>query len=182
MLFSGKGDDGTTKLFGLCPGERISKTSPIFFALGNLDELNSWLGICKVKAENIEIANFDIKDLIHTIQENLFIIQAELAGANKTITKEKVVAVENVINNIENELPPIKSFFISGASEVASLLDYARSLSRRAERSVLQVSKSDQKISSSTTAYLNRLSSILYALARLVNHELGKVENKPNYK
>lgn len=179
MLFTGKGDNGTTKLFGSCPGERISKTSQIFIALGDLDELNSFLGICKAKAETIEIGNFNVKELIHTIQENLFIIQAELAGADKTITKEKVVAVENIINNIENELQPIKSFFIPGASEISSLLDYARSLSRRAERSVLQ---SEYKISNATKAYLNRLSSILYALARLVNHKLGKVEKKPTYK
>lgn len=181
MLFTGKGDDGTTKLFGSCPGKRISKTSPIVLALGDLDELNSFLGICKIKTENIKIDNFNVKDLIQTIQENLFIIQAELAGADKTITQEKIIEVEDVINNIEKQLPEIKSFFIPGTSELASLLDYARSLSRRAERSVLEAANTEQKISDSTKAYLNRLSSILYALARLVNYKLGKTENKPSY-
>ena len=87
-----------------------------------------------------------------------------------------------MVKNIEQQLPEIKSFFVPGSSELASLLDYARALSRRVERSVLATINSDNKISNHTKAYLNRLSSVLYALARLVNYKLGKVENKPNYK
>lgn len=179
MLFTGKGDDGTTSLFGSCSGERLSKISPTFEALGSVDELNSWLGICKVQAEKIKIKGFDIRDIIHNIQESLFIVQAELGGAKHSLTKQKIVELESLIKDIEHELPVIGSFFIPGASELGSLLDYARSLSRRVERSVL---KSEHKVSDPTKAYLNRLSSILYALARLVNHKLGKAEDKPNYK
>ncbi|MAF25790.1 ATP:cob(I)alamin adenosyltransferase [bacterium] len=182
MLFTGKGDDGTTKLFGACPGARIAKTSQIFFALGSLDELNSFLGICKVKAKGVALDSLNLAETIDFLQQDLFIVQAELAGANYTIAKEKVTNLEKVIKEIEDQLPEIKSFFIPGSSELASLLDYARALSRRVERSVLDALNSDHKIGEETKAYLNRLSSILYALARLVNHKLGKVEAKPSYK
>lgn len=178
MLFTGKGDDGTTSLFGSCSSERLSKISPTFEALGSVDELNSFLGICKVMADKVKIKGFDIHDIVHNIQESLFIIQAELGGAEHSLTNQKITELEGLIKKIEHELPIINNFFIPGASELGSLFDYARSLSRRTERNVL---KSEHKISDSTKAYLNRLSSILYALARLVNHKLGKTEDKPSY-
>jgi cob(I)alamin adenosyltransferase len=122
-------------------------------------------------------------DLIHKIQENLFIVQAELAGANKTITKEKVTELEDIIQAIEKELPPIKTFFISGGTSLAALFDCARTLVRRAERRVVQVSESKAvSVSKHTLAYLNRLSSVLYALARLTNHKSDTLENAPTYR
>ena len=184
MLYTKKGDDGKTKTFGC--DQRISKSSAIAEALGSLDEINSFLGLCKVKAEK---ENFILPDgtkaakEIHSIQNNLFVIQAELAGSKMSMTGDKVEETEIIIDYIEKELPPIKSFFISGGSEVAILFDIARTISRRAERRVVEVSEEGKvEVSDFTKAYLNRLSSLLYALARLSNHKFGITEESPDYK
>ncbi|MFA6464050.1 MAG: cob(I)yrinic acid a,c-diamide adenosyltransferase [Candidatus Paceibacterota bacterium] len=182
-LFTGKGDDGTTKTFGC--DQRISKSSAIAEALGSLDETNSFLGLVKVESEilKFKFQDKDFSEIIHTVQENLFIVQAELAGADKSIALEKVKEAEEIINAIEKELPPIKTFFISGGSKLAALFDISRTLARRAERRVVGVNEENiQKISSKTLAYLNRLSSLLYAFARLSNHLSGIREVSPEYK
>ncbi|MFA5095477.1 MAG: cob(I)yrinic acid a,c-diamide adenosyltransferase [Candidatus Paceibacterota bacterium] len=183
MLYTRKGDKGTTKTFGC--DQRISKSSVIAEALGSLDEINSFLGFCKVKAkkEKILIGKLEMGQAVHDIQKNLFIIQAELAGASMSIDEEKIKEIEIIIDSIEKELPPIKTFFISGGTELATLFDISRTISRRAERRVVEV-KEENKVSvkESTLAYLNRLSSLLYAFARLVNHKAGITEKSPDYK
>lgn len=177
MLFTGKGDDGTTSLFGQC-GQRLSKDDPIIEALGSLDELNSFLGICKAKSQGLVIKEFDVPVIIHDLQENLFIVQAEVAKAPKSIVQEKVDKLGELIGQIEKHLPEIKGFKIAGTTDLGAHLDYARALSRHSERQVL---KSKAEISEGTKAYLNRLSSILYALARLVNNNTAQ-EQGPQYK
>ena len=192
MLYTRKGDKGTTKTFGC--DQRISKSSAIAEALGSLDEINSLLGLCKVKCHRGSNQGLSLKtqtqgqslvsvSLLNDVQQTLFIIQAELAGAPKTVAKEKVKAVEKVIDKIEKKLPPIKTFFISGGTELATLFDFARTVARRAERRVVQVNEvGDRKMGKHSLAYLNRLSSLLYALARLANHESGITEESPSYK
>src|SRR3989344_3491425 len=200
-LFTGKGDNGTTLLFSKkdgraktfgCDQRRISKSSSVAAALGSLDEINSFLGLCKIKARekgftvsglksNGEELKFEV--LVHDLQKSLFIVQAELAGAPKTITEGKVKEMEEQINFIEKIMPPIKTFFISGGSELAALFDVARTLSRRAERRVVAAREEGVvKIGDFTGAYLNRLSSMLYALARLSNHLSNIKEEAPDYK
>ncbi len=184
MLYTRKGDGGTTKAFNTKPGVRISKSSCQTEALGTLDEINSFLGLAKRKAFDLkyEISGKKIGDLVHAIQQTLFIVQAELAGAEKTVSEEKVKAVEDLIDTIEKELPPIKTFFIAGATELGALFDIARTVSRRAERRVVEaVEKGEVKIGAHTASYLNRLSSILYAFARLSNHRAGVDEAAPTY-
>lgn len=174
MLYTKKGDDGKTNMFGC--DQRISKSSDITEALGCLDEVNSYLGVIKSS-----ILNKEQKELIHRIQNNLFTIQAEVAGADKKINNEEVKYIEEVINNIEKELPPIKSFLISGANEISANFDFSRTLARRAERRVVAVSDEGiAKIDSETLVYLNRLSSLLYALARKSALENGE-EESPKY-
>ncbi len=184
MFYTRKGDKGTTKTFGC--DQRISKSSVIAEALGSLDEINSFLGFCKIKAKREELktsGNIKIDSTIHEVQKNLFIVQAELAGASMSIDEEKIKEIEVIIDYIEKELPPIKSFFISGGTELATVFDIARTISRRAERRVVEV-KEEGKVSvkESTLAYLNRLSSLLYALARLANYKSGIREESPDYK
>src|SRR3989338_2596491 len=120
MLYTRAGDKGTTKTFAC--DQRISKSSAVAEALGSLDETNSFLGFCKVhpKAKNYKLQTKNFSDIVHEVQQNLFIVQAELAGAPKTITKEKVKEVEKLVDAIEKELPPIKTFFISGGTELAT--------------------------------------------------------------
>jgi cob(I)alamin adenosyltransferase len=175
MLYTRKGDNGTTKTFGC--DQRISKSSTIAEALGTLDEINSFLGICKVKSSP------DISEIVNNVQQNLFTVQAELAGADKKLSAEKVKEIEQIVDGIEKELPPIKTFFVSGGTELAATFDFARTLARRAERRVVGVHEEGKvKIGVDTLAYLNRLSSLLYALARLMNHKSGIKEAAPTYK
>ena len=184
MLYTKKGDDGKTKTFGC--DQRISKSSAIAEALGALDEINSFLGLCKIKAEKEKFILPDgttAAKEIHNIQNNLFIIQAELAGSQMSMTAEKVEEIEIIIDYIEKKLPPIKSFFISGGTKLAVYFDIARTISRRAERRVVEVSEEGKvKVSDATKAYLNRLSSLLYALARFTNYRAEILEESPDYK
>lgn len=183
MLYTGKGDNGTSKLFTTPSGERLSKAHSVFEALGTVDELNSFLGLLKVKCidfstnENVLVGN-----MIHEVQENLFIIQAELAGSDMSIGEEKLKNCEEVIADIENILPPIKTFFISGGTELAALSDIARTITRRAERAILRAKENSIYVSPNTCAYINRLSSLFYALARLANHQAKIEEVNPSYK
>ena len=184
MLYTRKGDGGTTKTFGC--DQRVSKSSSIAEALGSLDEINSFLGLLKVKSGNMSLDLSSGKVLfsvnIDRIQQDLFIVQAELAGANKRISPEKVVWLEEIIDSIEKMLPPIKTFFVSGGTELASLSDIARTICRRAERRVVGVTEEGKiTISKETLAYLNRLSSVLYAFARIFNHMGGIKEEAPKY-
>jgi cob(I)alamin adenosyltransferase len=181
-LYTGKGDGGTTKTFGC--DQRISKSSAVAEALGTLDEVNSYLGLCKVQSRASEFIVGDVKiaDIVHELQDDLFIVQAEVAGAPKTIPEQKVHWQEDIIHTIEKELPPIKTFFISGGCELSSVFDMARTLARRAERRVVGVHEEGiQEVGAYTLAYLNRLSSTLYALARYANHQRGIVEKAPDY-
>lgn len=171
MLYTGKGDDGTTTVFGA--RDRISKDAPVIEALGALDELNSWLGVCRVEAG-------ERGTVIAGIQHTLFIIQAELAGAPKTVSTEAVTALSGLINTIETALPPITTFFLPGGTPLAARLDYARTLARRAERRVI-AARETRSVGAETIAYLNRLSSLLYALARRENVESGITEEPPHY-
>lgn len=183
MLYTRKGDNGTTKTFGC--DQRISKSSLVAEALGTLDEINSFLGICKIKSKETNLVlpgSIRALYFIHQVQKNLFIVQAELAGSEISIKEEKVKEIEFVIDAIEKELPPIKSFFISGGAELASLFDVARTIVRRAERRVVGVKDEGRvPIGEFSLSYLNRLSSLFYALARFTNHQAGIAEESPDY-
>lgn len=184
MLYTRKGDSGMTGTFSC--DQRISKSSAIAEALGSLDEINSFLGICKYLSKKGDFSLPDgtfFAERIDEVQKNLFIVQAEVAGSEMSISEEKTKDIEKIIDDTEHELPPIKSFFISGGTELSSFFDIARTIARRAERRVVEVAeKKDAKISISTLGYLNRLSSLLYALARLSNHISGITEESPDYK
>ena len=177
MLYTGKGDGGTTKVFG-CDQQRISKSSELPEALGALDELNAFLGFVRMRAAN----ESRIAGILREVQETLFIIQAEVAGADKRVTREKVETIETIINDIEKEIPPLKGFSIAGGTELSALLDVARTVARRAERRLVAVVDTHQReITGETKAYMNRLSSLLFALARLANHIALVKEETPHY-
>ncbi|OGG56488.1 ATP:cob(I)alamin adenosyltransferase [Candidatus Kaiserbacteria bacterium RIFCSPHIGHO2_02_FULL_55_20] len=183
-LFTGKGDDGSTKLFDSEPGKRASKASPIFECLGMLDELNTLVGWCKAECpDNLVTQEQKVKMLLHDVQNHLFTLQAEVAGAPKSIPLSSVEALGVLINRIEGEMPPIKTFLVPGGTELSSRLDIARAVARRAERRLVTLHESgEREVSASSRAYANRLSSLLYALTRLVNNRAGIVEDAPAYK
>ncbi len=210
MLYTRKGDDGTTKTWGC--NQRVSKSSPVAEALGSLDEVNSFLGLAKVRAAEMGYSIDALKagergevykgptkveHIVHWAQDTLFTVQAQVAGFPKEIPAGRIGEVEHITDTIEKELPPITSFFISGGTELAATFDVARTLARRAERRVVGVSEQNVespyagetqgvvpgavKISPDTLQFLNRLSSLLYALARYANFRAGVSENPPKY-
>ncbi len=177
MLYTGKGDDGTTQAFG-CDQRRISKSSELPEALGALDELNAFVGLVKVKAAG----NERIASTLRDAQETLFIVQAQTAGAEKRVGEDAVKKIEDMTNGIEKEIPPLRGFSIAGGTELSALLDVARTLARRAERRLIAAAEAGVRdLPIETKAYMNRLSSLLFALARLANHETGVAEENPRY-
>ena len=192
MLYTRKGDDGTTRTLGSKTSRRISKSSCQTEALGALDELNSFLGLAKVAASKVSwlvggqkqsrSKGLKLSAVLHRIQNDLFVVQAEVAGSEKHIKAEQVKTIEKLIDEIEGELPPIKTFFISGGTDLAALLDVCRTLARKAERRLIKaLEEKSIRVNSGTLSFMNRLSSILYALARLANFKSGTSEEAPWY-
>lgn len=187
ILYTGFGDKGTTTLFG-CKQERISKSANIVEALGSVDELNAYLGLVKVYSDidklkvKAETKVILYSDILAEIQQVLFVIQAELAGSDMTVPDTEVEKAEELINQIGDLLPPITSFTISGGSIASSSLDVARTLARRAERRIVSVMDEGVRvIGLGTISYMNRLSSVLFALSRYANYLLSIPEDHPTY-
>ncbi|MDO8231875.1 MAG: cob(I)yrinic acid a,c-diamide adenosyltransferase [bacterium] len=177
MLYTGKGDKGTTKTFG-CNQQRISKSSEVPEALGALDELNAFLGFAKMRSTHEP----RIQNMLRDMQETLFIIQAQVAGADKKVKEDAVTQVEELVNDIEKEMLPITGFSIAGGTELSALLDVARTIARRAERRLVAAKEVGACAPpDDTMAYMNRLSSLLFALSRLANHLAGVRDESPRY-
>lgn len=188
ILYTGFGDVGTTTLFD-CKQGRISKSTKLIEALGSVDELNAYLGIVKVYSDIDKVAlksnkkNTLYSKIIEEIQQNLFIIQAEIGGSKMSVDKKELDKIEIIIEQIAKVLPPIKSFTISGGTIISSGLDFARTLARKSERRVISVADEGSRIISPyTISYMNRLSSILFAMSRYANFIFSIPESHPNYK
>ena len=174
MLYTGRGDKGDTSLFG--SKERLLKDSAIIEALGTVDELNAAVGLCRAMAKEEQ---FSHAAALRAVQEDLFVVQAELAGAPKQMSDERLKRLEKEISEIESLLPPITTFFIPGETVLGAQLDVARTVARRAERRMVAAELSGDH--AALLPYINRLSSLLYALARLASHERGASESAPSY-
>ena len=188
MLYTKKGDGGTTKLFDCPQGTRLDKNELIFESLGTVDEVNSLLGVVKVLSqERSEIlkhktGDFAYGDIIEKIQNILFSIQAEIGGSPDMITQEHITYLEDVIKMVEDEIPPITTFIVYGGTLISAHLDVCRAVSRRAERLAVGVHKQGmRKVNPHTLQFLNRLSSVFYALARYSNHVHNCTEKPPKY-
>ncbi len=188
MLYTRKGDKGTTKVFGC--DQRMSKSSAVAEALGALDEVNSYLGLCRADMHGRSaftvpngVRRKGVESIVHDIQNTLFTVQAEVAGAGKQVSKAKVGMLERLTNAMEKDMPKINSFSIPGGTYLSAQFDVARTLARKAERRVVAVhDEGTQRVSAHTLAYLNRLSSLLFALARYVNHLELVDEEAPSYR
>ncbi len=181
VFFTGKGDGGES----VVGKKKIGKDDAVLGFLGSLDELNSivgWSGISVGDAGG-EVSSSSV---LRRIQEALFILQAEIAGtlfgnpAAKTIGPEHTAYLENVIKEIDKEVPPITKFIVPGGCESAARIDIARAVSRRVERDAVVMMKNFE-VSPEVMAFLNRLSSALFALARYENHKKGIPEAHPTY-
>ena len=166
--------------------KKIAKDDPLFHVLGSLDELNSWLGLCRANAGKDKRTK-EISSILEEIQQTLFICQAEVASVGAGFTpKVKIISaktknIEKEINIIDSQIPEITKFIIPGGSELSAHLDVARVLARKNERMARTFARK-KKLRPELLQYLNRLSSILFALARFANFKLKVKENNPNYK
>jgi len=163
-IYTKKGDKGDTGLVDKTKG-RIDKDSLIVESLGALDELNSFLGICRSFCDSPERDIF-----IKEIQNNLFTICSIIAGANLKFNKSKTTKLEKEIDKIDSKLPKLTSFVFSGGSRFATHLMYTRALSRRAERRAVALSK-QEKVHKNILQYLNRLSDMIFMLFREANFD-----------
>lgn len=168
-IYTKQGDGGFTSLLGC---KEVSKANLKIIALGAIDELNSIIGIILSFNPSKEVKNY-----IKPVQNDLFIIQAELAGVNKKIDESKTKRLEKIIDKIFSKVL-IKGFVIPGGRKTGALLDWARTVCRRAEIEVVKLSKKT-KINPEILKYLNRLSDFLYILARWENRNIE--EKAPKY-
>ncbi len=167
-IYTRTGDAGDTSLFG---GQRVPKDAVRIEAYGTVDELNSVLGI--VRADN---THKEIDNILKRVQEELFELGADLAtprpSTAKTVKRFETgdaAPLEKQIDALDARLKPLKNFVLPGGSPVAARLHFARTICRRAERAVVRLSRNED-IGDGITTYLNRLSDLLFVLARYANH------------
>jgi len=159
------GDDGTT---GLGDGSRLPKDAPRVAALGDVDELNSVVGLLLTEALPEEVA----KDLL-TIQHDLFDMGAELCiPGHVAVTAEQVAHLDARLAHYNAALPPLREFILPGGSRPAALAHMARTVCRRAERAVVALATVDS-VNAPVRQYLNRLSDLMFVLARYLNNTLA---------
>ena len=155
------GDDGST---GLGDGTRVTKDSERIEALGAIDELNSSIGMLLA-----EVLPEDLRELLLDVQHSLFDLGGELSIPGYTLLSEADVSkIEVYLEKYNKNLPSLKDFILPGGSKAAALCHVARSSCRRAERKVVSLSKSGE-VSPLAQQYLNRLSDLLFVLARYLN-------------
>jgi cob(I)alamin adenosyltransferase len=172
-IYTKTGDDGTTGLFG---GTRVDKDAESVEAFGTVDELNSILGVARAVGLVPEI-----DALLTHIQDDLFCVGAELATtpgheerlSSRRVGEADVRALEAALDRIETELPELKNFVLPGGTLAAATLHHARTVCRRAERRVISAGRI-RTLSPGIVIYLNRLSDLLFVLARRVNQLAGR--------
>lgn len=172
-IYTRTGDKGET---GLVDGVRIPKDSLRVQAYGDIDELNSVLGLVRASSKDEEIDS-----LLERLQRDLFTVGADLASPTEEshrvprITKDMIVALEKTIDMLQEKLASLKAFILPGGGETGALLHFARSVARRAERSIVALSKTE-KLNENLVPYVNRLSDLLFVMARLANRREGRKE------
>lgn len=168
-IYTKTGDSGETSLFD---NTRVSKADPRVDAYGEVDEVNACLGAALAAGVDADIAA-----ALESIQKDLFALGARLADPSArvaprvtkaAITQDAVAVLEQTIDRLESELPPLRKFILPGGSPSGSLLHLARTVSRRAERRVIALGPTATE--PIVLVYLNRLSDLLFVMARAVNH------------
>ncbi len=174
-IYTKKGDQGTTSLFG---GAKISKHSLRIHAYGTVDELNSVLGI--VLTHTVSKTG---ETILKELQNQLFVLGADLATLPSKKTKierignKEIDQLEQWIDELDEQLPALTSFILPGGAPAGATLHLARTVCRRAERHTVALKKEDP-ISDEALIYLNRLSDLLFVLARFENQQAEETETK----
>jgi cob(I)alamin adenosyltransferase len=176
-IYTGRGDEGLTDLRTM---DRVSKASERIEAYGSVDEVNALVGAVRPTGYD------DIDDNLRAIQNHLHIIQADFANPDPSpddpqIDETHVEDLESMIDGYEDELDPLEDFILPGGSRPGSRLHHARAVCRRAERRGVALAGKESNVNDEAVIYLNRLSDLLFTLARAVNQREGVPEENPTY-
>ena len=177
-IYTKTGDKGTTSLIG---GTKVSKAHVRIEAYGTVDELNSYIGLCKDL-----LSNNDSNAVLQEVQDRLFTIGAALACDPEKETKlkipdlkeEDITLLEQEIDKMNEQLAPMKSFILPGGHPIISHIHISRCICRRAERCCVRLEAEQNEVEPIIIKYLNRLSDYLFVLARYTAHQL-KAEEIP---
>jgi cob(I)alamin adenosyltransferase len=173
-IYTRTGDAGETSLFD---GTRVSKADSRVDAYGDVDELNAWLGLARAAG-----LDPDLDQPLVRIQQDLFALGAQLADPGERIAERVVKAsltdgdvgrLESLIDRLEAELPPLRRFILAGGAQAGAALHVARTVCRRAERRMVSLTPTPDAV---LIKYVNRLSDLLFVLARVANHRAGVPE------
>jgi cob(I)alamin adenosyltransferase len=159
-IYTKTGDDGTTSLG---TENRIPKNSKRVCICGDLDELSSLIGLASSFSCDKHLNN-----ILQDLQHDLYLLAACTAESNSCFDERKIVKLETLIDETSELLPPLKNFILPGGNKLASILHLARTVCRRTERSYVCLSEKEP-IATNTIPYLNRLSDLLFVLARQAN-------------
>jgi cob(I)alamin adenosyltransferase len=174
-IYTKTGDSGETSLFD---GTRVSKTDPRVVAYGDVDELQACLGVARAAR-----LPADLDEICVALQRDLFALGARLADPAHKIAKrvEKIVIddrsvakLEGWIDMLDTEIPPLRHFILSDGCPAGAALHFARTVCRRAERSILSLG--GEAVEPIAIVYVNRLSDLLFTMARAANHRAGTTE------
>ncbi len=176
-LYTRTGDDGTTGLHG---GGRVMKHHPRIEAFGTVDELNSWLGICVASCSDQCPTETRLRELLVGLQSRLFDLGADLATPVDSTALSRIARIgerhveecERFIDEVDGANEPIRAFILPGGTALAAQLHVARTICRRAERLLVAFNEADS-VGNAPIKFLNRLSDLLFAMARRANSASG---------
>ncbi|OQX37594.1 MAG: ATP:cob(I)alamin adenosyltransferase [Oceanospirillales bacterium LUC14_002_19_P2] len=170
-IYTRTGDKGTTSLGG---GTRVAKTHTRIEAIGSVDELNAWMGMLICELKDCQILRHKLQKPLEFIQHRLFDVGGELAmPAYQLIRQEFVTYLEEVLDEFNEGLPPLKNFILPGGSRLACHCHMVRTVSRRAERRVIAAKKAGEEINAPLLQFLNRLSDLMFVLGRVTARQSG---------
>ncbi len=168
-IYTRTGDKGTT---GLGDGSRVNKDSLRVEAMGDVDELNAVIGLLITELLSIQSSAHLLALLTH-IQHDLFNLGGEICIPNYVmIDANRVDALENAIDRLNDSLEPLKEFILPGGTKAAAFCHLARTVCRRAERLLIKLSR-DEAVTEISLQYINRLSDLLFVLCRIINRDAG---------
>jgi len=167
-IYTRTGDKGTT---GMADGTRIDKDSAQVAAIGDVDELNSVIGLVICKCQQ-----GDVKEILITIQHDLFNLGGQLSmPESDMVTEERIKWLEQNLDKMNEDLPPLKEFILPGGGEASAYCHLARTVCRRTERSIVSLAK-EVEFNNNVSAYINRLSDLLFVMCRVLSRQSGESE------